>query len=145
VTERVECLWISTIAWSASPQGVLAPMSFDVALQRQSIPQSPASSSLSSLEDENSDTVSHVYFGPIQSPEKRLIAAATHRRSDLTSIPVRRSPRLSALQNSQQHPSPLRKEEIAVGETSGEQRGLKLTPPSTHDEDSSQDGKDLCC
>jgi hypothetical protein len=117
-------------------------MSFDVALQHQPIPQSPASSSLSSLDDENNDTVSRVYFGPIQSPERRLIAVATHKRSNLTSIPVRRSPRLSALQNSQQHPSPLRKEEMEVGATSG---GLKLTMPSTLDEDSSQDGKNLCC
>ena len=66
---------------------------------------------------------------------------ATHKRSNLTSIPVRRSPRLSALQNSQQQPSPLQKE-MEVGATSG---GLKLTLPSSLDEDSSQDGKDLCC
>jgi hypothetical protein len=124
-------------------------MSFHVALQQQPIPQSPTSSSLSSLDDEINDTSARVYFGPIQTPERRLIAAAaaTHKRNDLSSMPVRRSPRLSALQNSQARPSPLRKEEIMVGPT-GEQRGLELAPPSTPpapDEDSSQDGKDPCC
>ena len=122
-------------------------MSFDVALQRQPIPQSPAPSSLSSLDDDNNDTISHVYFGPIQTPERRLLAAATHKRNSLSSIPVRRSPRLSALQNpQQQRPSPLSNEEMEVEATISE--GLKLvppsTPPATDEDDNSQDGKSPC-
>ena len=133
------------------PRGVLTLMSFHLALQHKPIPQSPASSSLTSLDDEADNTVARVYFGPIQTPERALIAEATHKRNSITTIPVRRSPRISALQsqNSESQPSPLSEEGKAVEATSGEQRELKIAPPSTpsapdEDEDNSQDGKDLC-
>jgi len=130
------------------PRGVLALMSFHLALQHKPIPQSPASSSLTSLDGDVDNTVTRVYFGPIQTPERALIAEATQKRNDLASIPVRRSPRISALQNQnlQSQPSPLREEGQAVEAMSGEQRELKMAPPSTpstpdEDEDNSQDGK----
>ena len=130
------------------PRGVLAPMSFNLALQHKHIPQSPASSSLTSLDDEVDNTVTRVYFGPIQTPERALIAEATHKRNNLTSIPVRRSPRISALQNLQSQPSPLREEgKVVVEATSGEQREPEMSPPSppsAPDEDNSQDGKVPC-
>jgi hypothetical protein len=126
-------------------------MSFNLTLQHKPIPQSPASSSLTSIDDEADNTVARVYFGPIQTPERALIAEATHKRNNLTTIPVRRSPRISALQNQTlpSQPSPLREEGKVIGTASGEQRGLKIVPPSTSstpddDEDNSQDGKDLC-
>jgi hypothetical protein len=120
-------------------------MSFNLALQHQPIPPSPTSSSLTSLDDEVNNPAARVYFGPIQSPERILIAEATHKRNNLSSLPVRRSPRISALQNSQFFSSPMGKEAKAAGPTSGEQRELKMAPPSTPpgpDEDDSQDGKD---
>jgi len=151
MTKRVECLWILTRLAGPPPRGVLALMSFHLALQHKPIPQSPAPSSLTSIDDDVDNTVTRVYFGPIQTPERALIAEATQKRNDLTSIPVRRSPRISALQNQnlQSQPSPLREEGQVVEATSGEQRGHKMAPPSTpstpdEDEDTSQDGKDHC-
>jgi len=120
-------------------------MSFNLALQHQPIPSSPTSSSLTSLDDEVNNAAARVYFGPIQSPERILIAEATHKRNNLSSLPVRRSPRISALQNSQNYYSPSGKEAKAAGPTSGEQRGLQMALPSTppgSDDDNSQDGKD---
>lgn len=150
MTKRVECL---AILAGPPPRGVLALMSFNLALQHKPIPQSPASSSLTSIDDEADNTVARVYFGPILTPERALIAETTHKRNNLATIPVRRSPRISALQNQtlQSQPSPLREREEGkmIETTSGEQRGLKIAPPSSpstpdDDEDNSQDGKDPC-
>ena len=131
-----------------SPRGVLAPMSFNVALQCQSTPQSPTCSSVSSTDDDVNNPAARVYFGPIQSPERLLIATqATHKRNNLQSIPVRRSPRISALQGSQQRASPSVEEGKSVGTTLREKMGPKVASPSatpTPDEDSTQDGKNSC-
>jgi hypothetical protein len=130
------------------PRGILALMSFDVALQRQSTPQSPTCSSISSKDDEANNPTGRVYFGPIQSPERLLIAAqATHKRNNLQSIPVRRSPRLSALQDSQQRVPSSVGEGKSVGITLREKPEPKVASPSatpTPDEDSTQDGKNSC-
>ena len=126
----------------APPRGVLALMSFNVALQCQSTPQSPTCSSVSSTDDDVNNPAARVYFGPIQSPERLLIATqATHKRNNLQSIPVRRSPRISALQTSQQPDSPSVEEGKPVGVTLRE--GPKVASPSatpTPDDDSTQDG-----
>jgi hypothetical protein len=130
---------------SVAPRGVLALMSFNVALQRQSTPHSPTCSSVSSTDDDVNDPAARVYFGPIQSPERLLIAQATHKRNNLQSTPVRRSPRLSALQSSQQRASPSVEEGKPVGVTLRE--GPKVASPSatpTPDEDSTQDGTNSC-
>ncbi|KAI9509363.1 hypothetical protein F5148DRAFT_1188206, partial [Russula earlei] len=115
-------------------------------LQPQSNPQSPGSSSSSSIDDQVNNPTARVYFGPIQSPEKILIAEATHNRDNLSSIPFRRSSRISALQSSQQLSSPMGEERTAVGPTLGDEREPQVTPPlgsaSTSDEDSSQDDFD---
>ncbi|KAI0006015.1 hypothetical protein BJV74DRAFT_792435 [Russula compacta] len=117
-------------------------MSFNLALHCQSIPQSPTSSSTSSLDDGVNNPAARVYFGPIQSPERILMAEATHKRNNnLTSMPVRRSPRISVLHDSQQLDL---EEEEAVEATLGEQGVPKAAPPSTApapDPDSSQDGR----
>ena len=137
MTKRVECLWIQ----QRLPRGILALMSFNVALQCQSPPQSP------SLDDDVNNPAARVYFGPIQSPERLLIAQATHKRNSLSSIPVRRSPRLSALQSSQQSTSSLREEGNQVAETSSEKVGPKvalLFAIPAPDEDGTQDGKNSC-
>ncbi len=123
-------------------------MSFNVALQCHSTPQSPTCSSIGSTEDDVNNPAARVYFGPIQSPERLLIAAqATHKRNDLPSIPVRRSPRLSAFQNSQQRTSHSVEEAEPVGVTSMGKMGPTVVSPSatpTPDEDSTQDGKSPC-
>ena len=119
-------------------------MSLNVALPCQSTPQSPTCSSISSLDDDVNNPAARVYFGPIQSPEKRLIAQATHNRTNLSPMPVRRSPRLSALQSSQQPASSSEEEGKPVGATS---RGKVVVSPSVTpapDEDSTQDGKNSC-
>lgn len=119
-------------------------MSFDVALQCQPAPQSPTCSSISSTDDDVNNPTARVYFGPIQSPEKLLIAEATHRRNNLSPSPVRRSPRLSALQSSKQPVSSSGDEEKPVGSTLRNEVGPKVASPSTTptpDEDSTQDGK----
>src|SRR6267154_1907777 len=130
------------------PRGVLALMSFNVALQCQSTPQSPTCSSISSTDDDVNNPAARVYFGPIQSPERLLISTqATHKRNNLQSIPVRRSPRLSALQSSQQRASPSVEEGKPVGITSMGKMGPKVASPSatpTPDDDSTQDGKNSC-
>jgi hypothetical protein len=115
-------------------------MSFNLARQLQSNPQSPSPSSLSSLDDEAS---ARVYFGPIQSPERIFIAQATQKWNDLSSMPIRRSPRISSLQNSQQLAC-LGEEMRAVGTTLGEQCEPQVDPPlaAPTPEDSSQDGED---
>jgi hypothetical protein len=147
MTKRVECLWISVLA-VGPPRGVLALMSFNVALQCQSTPQSPTCSSISSTDDDVNNPAARVYFGPIQSPERLLIATqSTHKRDSLQSIPVRRSPRLSALQGSQQRVSPSVGEGNPVRVTSREKMGPEVASPSatpTPDEDSTQDGKNSC-
>jgi hypothetical protein len=129
------------------PRGVLALMSFNVALQCQSAPQSPTCSSVSSTDDVN-NPAARVYFGPIQSPERLLIATqASHKRNNLQSTPVRRSPRLSALQSSQQRASPSVEEAKPVGLTAMEKMGPRVASPSatpTPDEDSAQDGTSSC-
>ena len=141
MTKRVECLWISALP--RPPRGVLALMSLNVALQCQSTPQSPTCSSASSTDDDVNNPAARVYFGPIQSPERLLIATqATHKRNSLSSIPVRRSPRLSALQSPQQRASPV-KEGKSVGVALTEKMGPKVASPSatpTPEEDSTQDG-----
>ncbi|KAH9966649.1 hypothetical protein BC827DRAFT_686670 [Russula dissimulans] len=116
-------------------------MSFNLARQLQSNPQSPSPSSLSSLDDEAS---ARVYFGPIQSPERIFIAQATQKWNDLSSMPIRRSPRISSLQNSQQLAC-LGEEMRAVGTTLGEQCEPQVDPPlaAPTPEDSSQDDIDL--
>lgn len=130
------------------PRGVLALMSFNVALQCQSTPQSPTCSSISSTDDDVNNPAARVYFGPIQSPERLLIATqATHKRNNLQSIPVRRSPRLSAHQSSQQRASPSVEEGKPVGIALREKMGPDVASPSatpTPDEDSTQDGKNSC-
>ena len=137
------------VVWVGPPRGVLALMSFNVALQCQSTPQSPTCSSISSTDDDVNNPAARVYFGPIQSPEKLLIAAqATHKRNNLSSIPVRRSPRLSALQSSQQRASSPAEEGEPVGVTLREEMGPKVAPAlasatPTPDEDNTQDGKNL--
>lgn len=145
MTKRVECLWISALV--GPPRGVLALMSFNVALQCQSTPQSPTCSSISTTDDDVNNPAARVYFGPIQSPEKLLIAAqATHKRNNLSSIPVRRSPRLSAIQSSQQRTSSPAEEGKPVGVTLREEMGPKVASASatpTPDEDNTQDGKNL--
>lgn len=142
MTERVE--W--NLSCSASRRPRSNGMSFNLALHCQSIPQSPTSSSISSLEDGVNNPAARVYFGPIQSPERILMAEATHKRNNnLTSMPVRRSPRISVLHNSQQ--PDLEEEGEAVGATLGEQGVPKAASPSTApapDVDSSQDGRDSC-
>ncbi|KAI0256677.1 hypothetical protein BJV78DRAFT_299409 [Lactifluus subvellereus] len=118
-------------------------MSSNLTFQPQSIPQSPASSSSSSLDDEINNPAARVYFGPIQSPERILIAKAAHRQNNLSSLPVRRSPRLSALQSP---PKPPLEGERVVGVISGEQMGAKVAPTSTAaapDEDCFQDDIEL--
>ena len=127
------------------PRGVLALMSFNVALQCQSTPQSPSCSSISSKDDDVNNPAARVYFGPIQSPERLLIAAqATHKRNNLQPIPVRRSPRLSALQSSQQRASPSLEEGRPVGITLREKMGASHSATPTPDEDGTQDGKNSC-
>lgn len=130
------------------PRGVLALMSFNVALQCQSTPQSPTCSSISSTDDDVNNPAARVYFGPIQSPERLLIATqATHKRNSLQSIPVRRSPRLSAHQSSQQRASPSVEGGKPVGIALREKMGADVASPSatpTPDEDSTQDGKNSC-
>ena len=122
-------------------------MSFNVALQCQSTPQSPTCSSIGSTDDDVNNPAARVYFGPIQSPERLLIASqATHKRNNLSSTPVCRSPRLSALQSSQQRSSPLVEEGKPVG-TLKEEMEPKVASPSatpTPDDDSTQDGKNSC-
>ncbi|KAI0273612.1 hypothetical protein BC834DRAFT_966113 [Gloeopeniophorella convolvens] len=81
-------------------------MSFDVALRQSPIPPSPASST-SSLEDAVNNPFARVYFGPVQSPEKILIAKAAQKRSTHPSAPVRRSQRLSELNAPGEPPQPL--------------------------------------
>ena len=141
MTRRVECLWIG------SPRGILALMSLNVALPCQSTPQSPTCSSIASIDDDVNNPAARVYFGPIQSPEKLLIAQATHKRNNLSSMPVRRSPRLSALQSSQQPASSSEEEGRPVEATSRGKVGPRAVSPSVTpapDEDSTQDGKNSC-
>jgi hypothetical protein len=129
------------------PRGVLALMSFNVALQCQSTPQSPTCSSISSTDEDVNNPAARVYFGPIQSPERLLIAAqATDKRNNLQSTPVRRSPRLSALQSSQQRAPPSVEEGKPEGVTLREKMGQVASPSATPtpDEDSTQDGKNSC-
>ena len=119
-------------------------MSFDVALQCQPTPQSPTCSSISSTDDDVNNSAARVYFGPIQSPEKLLIAQATHKRNIVSPSPVRRSPRLSALQSSQNPASSSGDEGKLVGSTLRNEVGPKVASPSatpTPDDDSTQDGK----
>lgn len=129
------------------PRGVLATskvMSSNLTLQPQSIPQSPTSSSTSSLDDEINNPAARVYFGPIQSPERILIAKTAHRQNNLSSSPIRRSSRLSALQSSPKPPLEEEEGERTVGVISTEQMGANVAPISTTiapDEDHVQDGK----
>lgn len=139
VTKRVECFWVIEPHPHRGLEASSQPMSFNLALQPQSNPQSPSPSSLSSLDDEAS---ARVFFGPIQSPERIFIAEATHKWSNLSSMPIRRSPRISSLQNSQQFAC-LGEESRAVGTTLGEQREPEVGPlAAPTPEDSSQDGED---
>ncbi|KAH9079392.1 hypothetical protein EDB83DRAFT_2624963 [Lactarius deliciosus] len=78
-------------------------MSSDLAVQHRSTPPSPASSTTNSLDDRVNSPTARVYFGPIQSPEKILIAEAAHSWNNPSSLPVRLSPRISSPRDS--HPS----------------------------------------
>jgi hypothetical protein len=64
-------------------------------LRHQSTPPPPASSPTSSLDDQVNNPEARVYFGPIQSPEKVLIAEAAHSWNNPSSLPVCISPRIS--------------------------------------------------
>ncbi|KAH9063456.1 hypothetical protein EDB87DRAFT_1681505 [Lactarius vividus] len=78
-------------------------MSSDLAVQRRPTPPSPASSTTNSLDDRVNSPTARVYFGPIQSPEKILIAEAAHSWNNPSSLPVCLSPRIPSFRDS--HPS----------------------------------------
>ena len=70
-------------------------MSSELTIRRQSTPPPPASSPTSSLDDQVNNPEARVYFGPIQSPEKVLIAEAAHSWNNPSSLSVCLSPRIS--------------------------------------------------
>ncbi|KAH9048117.1 hypothetical protein EDB84DRAFT_1392492 [Lactarius hengduanensis] len=78
-------------------------MSSDLAVQHRSTPPSPASSTSNSLDDRINSPTARVYFGPIQSPEKILIAEAAHSWNNPSSLPVCLSPQIPSPRDS--HPS----------------------------------------
>ncbi len=74
-------------------------LSSDLALQHQSTPPLHPSSPPNSLDDQVNNPAARVYFGPIQSPEKILIAEAAHNWNNFTSLPVSLSPQASSSQD----------------------------------------------
>jgi len=113
-------------------------MSSDLAFQHQSTPPSPASSPTNSLDDQVNHPAARVYFGPIRSPEKILIAEAARSWNNLSSLPVCLSPRISSPRDS--HPS--EEDETAVRAIL--EAGTTDVPTTTLDEDCLQDGKNVC-
>ncbi|KAF8275035.1 hypothetical protein EI94DRAFT_1793681 [Lactarius quietus] len=71
-------------------------MSSDLAVRHQSTPPSPSSSPTNGLDDQVNNPEARVYFGPIQSPEKFLIAEAAHSWNNPSSLPVCLSPPISS-------------------------------------------------
>ena len=118
-------------------------MSSDLAIRHQSTPPSPASSPTNSLDDQVNNPEARVYFGPIQSPEKVLIAEAAHSWNNPSSLPTCLPPRSTSplyshnLLPSEEDENAVR-EILEVGTTD---------PPTlaiTIDEDCLQDGKNVC-
>ena len=115
-------------------------MSSDLVLQHQSTTPSPTSS----LDDQVNNSTARVYFGPIQSPEKVLIAEAAHSWNNPSSLPVCLSPRISSPLDSHKLLS-LEEDEntvraiLEVGTT-----GPPTLTTTTLDDDCLQDGKNVC-
>ena len=118
-------------------------MSPDLAFQHQPTPPSPASSHTSSLDDQVNNPTARVYFGPIQSPEKVLIAEAAHSWNNPPSLPVCLSPRISSPLDSHKLLS-LEEDENSVREMLEVGTTGLPTLTTTLDEDCLQDGKNVC-
>jgi hypothetical protein len=119
-------------------------MSSDLAIRHQSTPTSPTSSPTNSLDDQVNNPEARVYFGPIQSPEKFLIAEAAHSWNNPSSLPVCLSPPISSPLESHKRFS-LEEDENAVREIL--EVGTTDAPTlvtTTLDEDGLQDGKNVC-
>ncbi|KAI9466191.1 hypothetical protein BJY52DRAFT_332816 [Lactarius psammicola] len=113
-------------------------MSSDLAFQHQPTPPSPASSPTNSLDDQVNNSAARVYFGPIQSPEKVLIAEAAHGWNNHSSLPVCLSPRISSPRDS--HPS---EEDESAVRSILEVGTTDVPPTTTLDEDCLQEDIEL--
>ena len=142
---RVEGGHVCLVRCAGVPQASRPPkviMSSDLAVRHQSTPPSPASSSTNSLDDQVNNPEARVYFGPIQSPEKILIAEAAHSWTNHTSLPVCLSPRISSPMDSHKLLS-LEEDENIVREILEVEKTESPTLAVTIDEDCLQDGKDV--
>lgn len=118
-------------------------MSSDLTIRHQSTPPSPASSSTNSLDDQVNNPEARVYFGPIQSPEKILIAEAAHSRANHTSLPVCLSPQISSPMDSHKLLCLEEDENIVREILEVERTEYPTLAITTLDEDDLQDGKNV--
>ena len=118
-------------------------MSSDLTIRHQSTPPSPASSSTNSLDDQVNNPEARVYFGPIQSPEKILIAEAAHSRANHTSLPVCLSPRISSPMDSHKLLCLEEDENIVREILEVERTEYPTLAITTLDEDDLQDGENV--
>jgi hypothetical protein len=131
------CVWCAPAS-----RLVKVTMSSDVAVRHQSTPPSPASSPTNSLDDHVNNPEARVYFGPIQSPEKILIAEAAHSWTNPSSLPVCLSPRISSPLDSHKLLS-LEEDENIVREILEVETTEAPTVATTLAEDYLQDGKNV--